>query len=480
MRTIVALLLLCSVCLAQPRVSIEQDATAPPIGLFVAGSPTSLVRSGDLYTARVWPVLPVKRVTVTVAKPLTSSNYGEHLGMRIDWLKAPAGWMQPFTDFPGLLQQPYAMGHEDTAQRARSFVLYPLDWPVTAFASPNGVTVAWMDPHVQAGQSHTFRFVYMEDSGPGGEQARGLRLANRLRAYMPTWTAPPELARSHGLFGFMGQDTPGDQAEAFVRLWLTQRATFAGVILWGPMSDFGGQCCAPSLDLHSRYALLPGLSRGAGWPVFAYARPQSIEGGPIDPGWWARAVAVTLGRFRGVYADTVGFRVLDPTTVPPDAIIEGASIAYPCAALVSNAMCGGGFAVPGGGLPLTLPDGTPEPRSTSPWLTSAPWLGRAMMDGRAMLIGDQNTDYYFSGLYIVPDGRRFTDGLQRFALEYDLLICPRAMTPGWKAVVDARNAVGWFDMEREWMEPGAWLDRRTGKRWKVNGMKIEEALGVVP
>jgi hypothetical protein len=436
---------------------------------------------GGRFVFNLFPSGSVDVFRVALHRPVDSAFYVEHLGQRIDLTIAPHPFPLRTNQYPGTLQAPVVAACDGTSTEFIGSL--DLQRPVRIIIDADAIAIEFVGPFPALTTTVLPVFIG-SDAGSGGERAQVVRLARRYRTLGPiVWTAPPRLAYSNGLWAFQGQDSAYPRSDVYRLAETLPDTGLAGLIWWGVPSDLGGGCCELDQSIHPRYGRLPEFAGLLGLDVWAYARPKDT-----DPDWWESWTRLIHDRGMRVYGDAVGYRALDPASVPADAVIEGASLAYTCPALVANAFTGGGFVNPEGRFPFTLPDGRPHPQSPQPWMTSAPWLGKTLNIGvsgnfpmlqpdRVLLWGPQNHDGFLDAPDTTWDGQQWYEPGPRSAFVYDLYLLPTRWRPIYDDIVAAREAVGWRDQRRHWRDLegflnvpagvrlGTWIDLRTNIRW---------------
>lgn len=446
-----------------PVVRVYTKAGSVPAGKCIAGGGEPIIDSlgGGFFQATVRSLVPIEKVSVSVVPDASfDEGYIYHcLGMRIDLTKRPATWAAPSV-YPGPLQGAVAAAYSKPLDT--SYLLAPAPDASLEGKRKHAVrvdhpamTIDWLkhtttDHDFVALKPYGFRFWYGCDNGAGGARGQVARLARAYRTRYPL-NFPNLGVKGHGIWAFQGQNSEEPTAD-FLDYCRWMRPNLPSMGLWGVKALYGGSCCTPEPGVAIRYAELLDMARILKIKVYKYARPDHGDG-VVDANFWNQWRQINAD---GCYGDTVGYRDINPQLVPSEVLTEGASLAYPaCPALVANCMTGGAFAVPGGPpgaiLPCTLPDGTPEPRSTEPWFTSAPWFGTILNHGRDLLSGDHNADGYFDGEYHTTDGRSWTDALWTEAFLLGHKLAPRNRKPVVDRILGGRNNIHW-SYENEYLD----------------------------
>lgn len=459
-----------------PVIRVELDSAAPAIGTLVAPDDShQVIRQPDgVHRLNVFAARPIKAVSVNVTTTLTRVEWHEHLGMGCDIAKTPATWTLS-GEWPGPWQGAWAIGHHS----AGSFLLGALDVPpvgqpaIVTTLTRSSVQVKWPGPFL-AGVALPLRFFYSEEFG-GTEKERAYRLLDHYRAALGLKWGTLLYGAGHGQINVQLQDHK-EPLQHLARMWATYWDQFHRIQCWGQMSET--QCCAPLYEIHGRYngirQLGDAMDCQTRFDLGFYMRPDKGDGKP-DAEWlnqWRMTLMGTDDFCPVFYLDTAGFRDMRSCRVAPADIIEGATLALPNPALVSNCLSGGAFSPDGKArYPKTLPDLTPHPLNPEPWITSAYWLGKYLVRDRTMVLGDENMDYAFTGTYwTTVDGQRieWTHYLWKSCLLLDLPMSVRdPSNKTVQAIIAERNRVGWLDMDREWLDVGVWRDKKTGKKWKA-------------
>lgn len=459
-----------------PAIRIEPDYAAQVIGTLLAPDDShQLIRQPDgVHLLNVFTPRPVKAVSVNVVGTFTRLSIPEHLCLECDIAKAPSGWTLS-GEFPGAWQGAWTIG----SHASGSFLLGALDVPPLPFPpivttlARGSVSVKWPGPFAAA-TPYKLRFFFAEEFS-GTERERAYRLLDRYRTALGMKWGALLYGAGHGQINVQLQDQK-EPLEHVARMWANYGQQFKRIQCWGQMSET--QCCDPKYEIHGRYGGIRELGAAmdcqTAYVLGFYLRPDRGDGRPAAD--WLKAWRDDLigddAFVPSFYLDTAGFRDMRGCPVGSSDLIEGATLALPNPVLVSNCLSGGAFSPDGKArYPKTLPDGTPHPLNPEPWITSDPWLGKYLMRDRTMVLGHENTDAYYSALYwTTVDGQRkeWHDYLWKACLMLDLPMSVRDPSNATvQAIIAERHRVGWLQQDREWLGPGEWKDRRTGKRWKA-------------
>lgn len=462
-----------------PTVRIIEDLNSTAVGSWVGGEDNRQIRKlGDLYTVTVHALRDVTEVQVHLTVPALRAWYGEHLGMQVDVSRTPPTWVQPVAEYPGPLQMPIIAAYSGSV----AYLLAALDSPVSCYlvgmnSAQIGFRLVWRE-RIPAGTTRQLRFFYAEKAGD--QQAALFGLLDAVRPHVcPKWT---NIDIGHGQIDVQLQDQ-SEPMRHLARMWADYGHQFKRIQCWGQQGD--GQCCSPKLGMIDGLDEFACFLQSQGTRLGLYMRPDMGDGVPDNE--WLRNWRLDFADTRQYtsspvfYIDTAGFRDMRKCMagIQQHDAIEGATLSLPNPALVSNCLSGGAFSPDGKArYPKTLPDGTPHPLNPEPWVTADPRVGKYLERDRTMILGAENMDYAFDGLYwTTVNGQRkeWTDFLWRSCLMLDLPMSPRNPgNPTVQAIVNERNRVGWLDMDRQWEAHGLWTDRKTGKRWKVEGLSIVE------
>ena len=295
------------------------------------------------------------------------------------------------------------------------------------------------------GETRTYRFVEVRVSPPdvpAGTLAWHVAIDHYKRWLVahrgPLPPVPEWQQASHGFIGVQLESMVTWDPTYLFDLVADWGADMPSILIWGQMSDYRGDCCTPTTDLHPRYDMLEetiaGL-RALGQRVGLYIAPNWQE--IPNPGWrlheevsaafltdWLDANIAygadvhyidTLARvpwaspalIRNLFhatADCAELAAYGPEVraacgrLPPGTVIEGAVDIYPAAGLMDGSLTG--FDQTG----LQVMEATPyelmndtQPLSRVRPFVTFPRLGFYLMDEHVLHLGGYNNDYRLAG-----------------------------------------------------------------------------------